>query len=221
MLRIRRIRLFLGLPNTDPLVRGTDPEPDPSIIKKNSKKNLDSYCFVISLWLFIFDKWCKCTFKKYGNKQKTFLLPSWKLLTKIAGSGAGTGSVSLRYESGSVQNCHGSATLPLSQLNRKAARDSFLLIFRLMKDNEKRFKMDVIRSRILVVCSEVWETEIYCGTLLGSYVELTKTVVLSAISCLVRSWAGRRRLPRGTTNCGRESTSVVEPASQPCNIFKS
>ncbi len=30
---------------------------------KNSKKNLDSYYFV-TLWLFIFEKWCKCTFKK-------------------------------------------------------------------------------------------------------------------------------------------------------------
>ncbi len=27
----------------------------------NSKKNLDSYCFVTSFWLFIFDEWCKCT----------------------------------------------------------------------------------------------------------------------------------------------------------------
>ncbi len=31
---------------------------------KNSKKNLDSYCFVTSFWLFIFEKRCKCTFKK-------------------------------------------------------------------------------------------------------------------------------------------------------------
>jgi hypothetical protein len=39
--------MFLGLPDPDPLVRGTD--PDPSIIKENSKKNLDCYCFVTSL----------------------------------------------------------------------------------------------------------------------------------------------------------------------------
>ncbi len=32
-------------------------------------KNLDSYCFVASLWLLILEKWCKCTFKK-GNKRK-------------------------------------------------------------------------------------------------------------------------------------------------------
>ncbi len=31
---------------------------------KNSKKNIDSYCVVTSLWLFIFEKRCKCTFKK-------------------------------------------------------------------------------------------------------------------------------------------------------------
>jgi hypothetical protein len=35
---------FLGLPDPDPLVRGTD--PDPSVIKQ--KKNLDPYCFMTS-----------------------------------------------------------------------------------------------------------------------------------------------------------------------------
>jgi hypothetical protein len=41
--------MFLGLlnPDSDPLVRGTD--PDTSIIKQNSNKNLNSYCFVTSL----------------------------------------------------------------------------------------------------------------------------------------------------------------------------
>jgi hypothetical protein len=43
---------FLGLLDPDPLVRGMDPDPasdpDPSITKQNSKKNLDSYCFVTS-----------------------------------------------------------------------------------------------------------------------------------------------------------------------------
>ncbi len=44
--------MFLGLqdPDPDPLVRGMDPhpalDPDPSIIMKNSKKNLDSSYFV-------------------------------------------------------------------------------------------------------------------------------------------------------------------------------
>jgi hypothetical protein len=34
--RIRRIHMFLGLLNQDPdpLVRGTDPDPDPSIIER-------------------------------------------------------------------------------------------------------------------------------------------------------------------------------------------
>jgi hypothetical protein len=31
-IRIRRIRMFLGLLDPDPLVRGMDPAPDPSII---------------------------------------------------------------------------------------------------------------------------------------------------------------------------------------------
>jgi hypothetical protein len=31
-IRIHRIHMFLGLPGPDPLVRGMDPDPDPSII---------------------------------------------------------------------------------------------------------------------------------------------------------------------------------------------
>jgi hypothetical protein len=31
-IRIHRINMFLGLPDPDPLVRGMDPDPDPSII---------------------------------------------------------------------------------------------------------------------------------------------------------------------------------------------
>ncbi len=58
-----------------------DPYPDPYpyvfglrilILLSSSKtswKNLDSYCFVTSLWLFIFEKWCKCT-PSGSNKQK-------------------------------------------------------------------------------------------------------------------------------------------------------
>ncbi len=42
---VRRIRFF-GLLDPDPLVRGT--APNPSIIKQNSQKDLDSYGFVTS-----------------------------------------------------------------------------------------------------------------------------------------------------------------------------
>ncbi len=38
---------------------------------KNSKKNLNSYCFGTSLRLFIFEKQCKCCFKKYVISKKT------------------------------------------------------------------------------------------------------------------------------------------------------
>ncbi len=61
MFRIRiriRIHMFLDIPDLDTLVRGMD--PDPSIIylssSKNSKKNLDSYSFVTSFGLFIYEK---------------------------------------------------------------------------------------------------------------------------------------------------------------------
>ncbi len=35
--------MFLGLLDSDPLVRGMDPAPDPSIIKQKSKENHDSF----------------------------------------------------------------------------------------------------------------------------------------------------------------------------------
>jgi hypothetical protein len=44
-IRIHRIHMFLVLP-----------DPDPSISKQNSKKNLDSYCFLTSFGFFIFEK---------------------------------------------------------------------------------------------------------------------------------------------------------------------
>ena len=41
--------MFLGLLDPDPSITGMDldpaPDSDPPIIMKNSKKNLDSYCF--------------------------------------------------------------------------------------------------------------------------------------------------------------------------------
>jgi hypothetical protein len=40
--------MFLGLLDPDPLLRCTDPDPDPSIIMQNIKKNLYSYSFVTS-----------------------------------------------------------------------------------------------------------------------------------------------------------------------------
>jgi hypothetical protein len=38
--------MLLGLLDSDPLVKGMDPDPDPSITKQKKKENLDSYCFV-------------------------------------------------------------------------------------------------------------------------------------------------------------------------------
>jgi hypothetical protein len=45
-------------PDPDLLVRGMDPDPFIKLpsSSKNSKKNLDSYCFVTSFGLFIFEK---------------------------------------------------------------------------------------------------------------------------------------------------------------------
>jgi hypothetical protein len=48
--------MFLGLPDPDLLVRGMDWIQILLASSKISKKNLDSYCFVTSLGLFIFEK---------------------------------------------------------------------------------------------------------------------------------------------------------------------
>jgi hypothetical protein len=77
-IRIRRIRRFLGL--LDPLVRGMDSDPDPSIIKQKQQENLVSYC----LWLlfdFLSLKMDENAPSK-SNKQKKFffkLVFSWCL----------------------------------------------------------------------------------------------------------------------------------------------
>ncbi len=64
--------MFLGLldPDPDPLVRCTDPAPDPSIVKR--KKNLDSYCFGISFEFFSLKNDVSVLSK--SNKQKNFFL---------------------------------------------------------------------------------------------------------------------------------------------------
>ncbi len=41
-------------------------------LSKNIKKNLDLYCFVISFWLFTFEKWCKSTFENVMDPQHWF-----------------------------------------------------------------------------------------------------------------------------------------------------
>ncbi len=40
-----------------------------SSTSKKMKKNLDFYCFATSLWLFIFEEWCKCTVSSKRNKR--------------------------------------------------------------------------------------------------------------------------------------------------------
>ncbi len=78
-IRIHRIQMFLGL--LDPA-----PFPDPSIIKqKNSKKNLNFLLSCDFFLTFIFEKWCKSTFK--SNMLKFifligFFLASWRSMMK-------------------------------------------------------------------------------------------------------------------------------------------
>ncbi len=67
--------MFLGFPDLDPLVRGMDPDPTSapdlqSVPSKNSKKNLDSYCFVTSCGLLSLKNDINVPSK--SNKQKNF-----------------------------------------------------------------------------------------------------------------------------------------------------
>jgi hypothetical protein len=74
-IRIHRIHMFLGLPYPDSLVRGMIRIRIRIRIwvrillfaSKNSKKNLNSYCFVTSFGLFIFENYVNVTFKKQKN----------------------------------------------------------------------------------------------------------------------------------------------------------
>jgi hypothetical protein len=71
--------MCLGLldPDPDPLVRSRIPLSS----SKNNKKNLDSYCFVTSFGLLIFEKLLKCTFKKKeaGKPFKKKIAFCWSL----------------------------------------------------------------------------------------------------------------------------------------------
>jgi hypothetical protein len=78
--------MFFDLPGSDPdpLVKGMDPDPDPFIIllssSKNSKKNLDSYCFVTSFDFLSLKNDVNVPSK--NNKQENFffkLIFCWRL----------------------------------------------------------------------------------------------------------------------------------------------
>jgi hypothetical protein len=101
--------MFFGLldPDPDPLIRGPDPVPDPSIIKQKLQKN-KFLLFCEFFMTFIFEKLCKCV-----SKSNVSIL---KVTTKIPESGAGVGSgsesVSQRIRGSEFESkCHGSATL--------------------------------------------------------------------------------------------------------------
>jgi hypothetical protein len=103
VLRIR-IRMFLGLLDPDPLVPGTDsgtnPAPDPSIIKQKRKKKLNSYCFVTFCITFFLVVILKIT----DENTRIRIRIQNRIRASIRGSG-----------SGSLPKCHGSAT-PLSSM---------------------------------------------------------------------------------------------------------
>ncbi len=93
--RIHRIHIFLGL-----RIRIHKSEVWIRIRYHQAKKNLDSYCFVTYFWLLSLKNIVNVPSK--SNKQKnffkiSFLLASWRSMTKIAGSRSG--SISQRHGS--------------------------------------------------------------------------------------------------------------------------
>jgi hypothetical protein len=50
-IRNHEIHMFLGLPDPDQLVRGIDPDPDPSIIKQKQLKKLLFCDFFMTFYL--------------------------------------------------------------------------------------------------------------------------------------------------------------------------
>ena len=68
--------MFLGLQDPDPLVRGMDPAPDPSItMQKQYKKNFDSYYFVTHFDFLSLKNDVNVPSK--SNKQKNFFVKSF------------------------------------------------------------------------------------------------------------------------------------------------
>jgi hypothetical protein len=96
---IRRIRMFLGLLDPDPLVRCTDLDADPPIIKQNSKKNVLLFCDV--------------NLPSKSNWQNNFFL---RLEVKDENRGI-RGRIRIHWSEvrirgyESVPKCHGSTTL--------------------------------------------------------------------------------------------------------------
>jgi hypothetical protein len=72
-IRIHQIHMFLGLLDPDPLFL----DMILLSLSKNSKENHAFYWFVTSFWLFIFEKWCKCTFKQGCWWYKRSLIKAW------------------------------------------------------------------------------------------------------------------------------------------------
>jgi hypothetical protein len=131
VIRIRMIRMFLGLPDShpDPLVTSTDPAPILPSSSKNSEENLDLYCFVNSSWLFIFEEWCKCTSvpNPHPDPQDPYVFLASLIRIRIRQSEVrirGSGSAS-----GSVPNCRGSPTLVGDNYNFLTMRWYFLGTF--------------------------------------------------------------------------------------------
>ncbi len=97
-IRMRRSRMFLGLLDPD-----LNPEPDTYLLtRKNNKKNLDSYCF----WLydfFIVENDVNVPSKVICRKTYSFLLASWRSMTKIAESWSGS-IVRIRTKMSRIRN---------------------------------------------------------------------------------------------------------------------
>jgi hypothetical protein len=88
--------MFLGIPDPDPLVIGTDPDPN---------QNVTDHLFY--RYFYVNEGYFLANHVYFLN----FQMPSFIEISSEEGSRVGSGSISQRCGSGSEPKCHGSPTL--------------------------------------------------------------------------------------------------------------
>ncbi len=95
-IRVRRIRMFLGLPDPDPCSQRYGSGSFYHQSKIVWKTLIPTPLRLLFDFLALIENWCKCTFQA---EKLSFLLASWRSMTKIAGSGSASGSISQMHGS--------------------------------------------------------------------------------------------------------------------------
>ncbi len=86
------------------------------ILPSTSKKTLISTILWLLFDVFIYENWCKCTFRKYGNKQKPWIIEYFLCILSATNKKCRIRirkSVVQICGSWSIPKCHGSTMLPM------------------------------------------------------------------------------------------------------------